>query len=243
MDTLGSILGPLVAFLILRSFPLHFNAVFLTAFVVGLAAILTLFLISDVALDRATGRIRLALNFSQLSGRFKLFAFSIFILSVGTLPVAIMLLKTESIGLILADIPLFYMIYNLPYAGLSMTAGKMSDMFGPRVIIAIGYVILLFSYFELNGAHSAWMLTESFLLLALFPALTDGVQRSLAAQLSVEELRGGALGVSNAAVGLGALVAGVGGGYLWQTYSPTAAFLVSGVMIIIGLVLFLLVDI
>jgi len=34
MDTLGSILGPLVAYLILRFYPLHFNAVFLTAFVV-----------------------------------------------------------------------------------------------------------------------------------------------------------------------------------------------------------------
>ena len=44
MDTLGSVLGPLTAYLILRFFPFHFNAVFLTAFLVGLFAILTLFL-------------------------------------------------------------------------------------------------------------------------------------------------------------------------------------------------------
>lgn len=236
MDTLGSILGPLVAYLILRFFPLHFNAVFLTSFVAGLFTILTLFFISDVAPGSA---IRSASTFKNLSWQFKLFIFSVFVLSVGSLPIAVMLLKTESIGLVIADIPLFYMVYNLSYAGFSMTAGNMSDKFGARIIIIIGYLILLGSYFVLNGAHSAGMLAGSFLLLGLFPALTDGVQRSLASQLSHAESRGGALGLLNAAVGIGALVAGIGGGYLWQAYSPIVAFLVSGTMIIVGLMLFL----
>lgn len=239
MDTIGSILGPLVAYLILRFFPLHFNAVFLVAFVVGLITILTLFFISDIALAHKAAEIHIASAFRNLSWRFKLFILSIFVLSIGSLPIAVMLLKTESIGLIIADIPLFYMVYNLSYAGFSMTAGKMSDKFGARIIIIIGYLILLASYFFLNGAHSPWILAGSFLLLGLFPALTDGVQRSLASQMSQEELRGGALGLLNAAVGLGALVAGAGGGYLWQAFSPTAAFLVSGTVIVAGLALFL----
>jgi len=239
MDTLGSILGPLVAYVILRFFPLHFNAVFLTAFAIGLVTILTLFFISDVILVPRAAKIRITSAFKNLSWRFKLFIVSVFILSVGSLPIAVILLKTESIGLIIADIPLFYMVYNLSYAGFSMTAGKMSDKLGARVIIVAGYVILLISYFFLNGAHSSWILAGSFLLLGLFPALTDGVQRSLASQLSVEELRGGALGLLNAAVGLGALIAGIGGGYLWQAYGPGVAFLIAAVVIISGLVLFL----
>jgi MFS family permease len=237
MDTLGSILGPLVAYLILRFFPLHFNAVFLTAFVVGLFTILTLFFISDVAF---AAKIHITSTFKNLPRQFKLFILSVFVLSVGSLPIAVILLKTESVGLLIADIPLFYMVYNLSYAGFSMTAGKISDKFGARIVIILGYVILLGSYFVLNAADSAWVLAGSFLLLGLFPALTDGVQRSLASQLSQAEVRGGALGLLNAAVGIGALVAGIGGGYLWQAYSPTAAFLVSGAMIIVGLLLFLL---
>ena len=78
-----------------------------------------------------------------------------------------------------------------------------------------------------------------FLILGLFPALTDGVQRSLAAQLSTEELRGGAMGLLNAAVGLGALTAGVGGGYLWQTAGPATAYLAAGGVVVVGLVLLL----
>ena len=239
MDTIGSIFGPLVAYLILRSYPLHFNAVFLTSFVVGLITILTLFFISDVVLANAAAKIHIASAFKNLSWRFKLFILCIFILSVGSLPIAVMLLKTESLGLIIADIPLFYMVYNLSYAGFSMAAGKISDKFGARTIIVIGYAILLASYYFLNAAHSSRMLAGSFFLLGLFPALTDGVQRSLASKLSVEEHRGGALGLLNAAVGLGVLIAGIGGGYLWQAYSPTVAFLASGAVIIVGLALFL----
>ena len=239
MDTIGSIFGPLVAYLILRSYPLHFNAVFLTSFVVGLITILTLFYISDVVLANAAAKIHFASAFKNLSWHFKLFILCIFILSVGSLPIAVMLLKTESLGLIIADIPLFYMVYNLSYAGFSMAAGKISDKFGARIIIVIGYAILLASYYFLNAAHSSRTLAGSFFLLGLFPALTDGVQRSLASKLSVEEHRGGALGLLNAAVGLGVLIAGIGGGYLWQAYSPTVAFLASGAVIIVGLALFL----
>ncbi len=239
MDTLGSILGPLVAYLILRAYPLHFNTVFLTAFVVGIITILTLFFISDIALTVKRERATLRAAFARLSPAFKLYALAVFVLSVGSLPIAVLLLTTQSLGLILADIPLFYMIYNLSYAGFSMSAGKMSDRLGARTVICAGYGILLAGYYFLFAAHSSWALAIGFLLLGLFPALTDGVQRSLAAQLSTDELRGGAMGLLNAAVGLGALVAGIGGGYLWQTAGPGTAFLAAGGVVVVGLVLLL----
>ena len=238
MDTLGSILGPLTAYFILKSYPLNFNAVFLTAFFIGIFTILTLFFISDVVINRELVKDNIKSSFKNLSGQFKLFIFSIFILSVGSLPISIILLKTESIGLIIADIPLFYMVYNLSYAGFSMFAGKMSDKFGTKIIIFIGYTILLISYFFLNMANSQWVLAGSFFLFGLFPALTDGVQRSLTSQISNIEVRGSALGLLNASIGFGALIAGIGGGFLWQTYGSTTAFLISSMMIILGLILF-----
>jgi MFS family permease len=238
MDKAGSILGPLVAYLILKFFPMNFNAVFLTAFFVGIFTIISLIFISDVVTNNKNKKISLISAFKNLSGQFKLFIFSIFILSIGSLPVVVILLKTQSIGLVIADIPLFYMIYNLAYTGFSMIAGKMGDKFGTRKIIFIGYIILIISYFFLNLAQSPWILAGSFLLLGLFPALTDGLQRSYASQISNDEVRGSALGLLDAAVGLGAIVAGIGGGFLWQAYGPAMAFLVSSVMIILGLIIF-----
>jgi MFS family permease len=239
MDTVGSILGPLVAYLILRAWPLNFNAVFVTSFVIGVIAVGSLIFISDVALQVSAQRARLAGSLKQLSPQFKIFMVAVFILSVGSLPVAVMLLKTTAIGLVIADIPLFYMIYNLSYAVFSVPAGKLSDKIGAKAIIIIGYFILLVSYLVLSQAQTLWPLIIGFLICGLCPALTDGVQRSLAAQLSAAELRGGALGLLNAAVGLGALVAGVVGGYLWQAQGSNLAFGAAGIFVILGLILLL----
>jgi len=241
MDTAGSILGPLVAYLILRKFPLHFNTVFMTAFFVGLAAIFSLVFISDIALRPSARNLKFFNSFRRLSSRFKIFIAAVFILSIGSLPIVVMLLKTQSIGLIIADIPLFYMIYSLSYAAFSISAGKMSDRAGAKKVIFIGYTILLVSYFFLSQAASFWALAASFLFLGLFPALTDGIQRSLASKLTSNETRGSALGMLNAAVGIGALLAGIVGGYLWQHYGPTLTFSVAGVFVIIGLILLSLV--
>lgn len=238
MDTTGAILGPLVAYALLSHLPLRFDIVFMTAFVVGIIALATLFFVSDVAKSRAAARAGLVASFKELSPQFKLFLLSVFVLSMGSLPIAVMLLKTQSIGLVIADIPLFYTVYNFSYAGLSFSAGKMSDRIGARTTIFAGYLFLVLSYAVLDFAQSPWTLLLGFFLLGLFPALTDGVQRSLAAQLTRKRLRGGGLGWLNAAAGFGVLIAGTGGGYLWQTYNPAAAFTAASVTIIAGLILF-----
>lgn len=239
MDTLGSILGPFAAYLILKYYPLNFNAVFLTAFVAGLFTVFTLFFISDVLLTPHKGNINLLTAFKKLSWNFKLFIVSIFVLSAGSLPVVVVLLKVESIGLLIANIPLYYMVYNFSYISLSTFAGKMSDKFGSKIVIFTGYSILLISYIFINAANSPLILVIGFLLFGLFPALTDGVQRSFASQISDSDVRGSALGLLNAAIGFGVLIAGIGGGYLWQAYGPSTAFVISGVIVVTGLALFL----
>ena len=235
MDTLGGILGPLTAFFILSYFPLRFDILFMTAFVVGLVAIVTLVFIKDIPASLIRD---IAAPHDGLSREFTLYLASVFLLSVGALPIAVLLLKTQSLGLTLASIPLFYMLYSISYSVFAIPAGKLSDRVGPRKVIAVGYSVLIIGYAALALATSPWALATGFLLLGLFPALTDGVQRSLAAQLSGEASRGRAYGFMNAAVGVGALVAGAGGGYLWQIVGPGAAFIAASAVIILGLAIF-----
>ena len=235
MDTTGAILGPLVAYFILRSFPDRFDAVFGTAFIVGILALFTLFFIKDTvsALQESEGGIRG--SFAEFPASFRLYLLAVLLLSIGTMPVAVLLLKVRSIGLILADIPLFYAVYSVSYAAFSISAGRMSDRVGPRSVIVVGYIVLLAGYLVLNLASSTWSLVAGFFILGLFPALTDGVQRSLASQLTGSRVRGGALGFLNAATGIGALIAGIGGGYLWQKFGPATACIVGSGVVVLGL--------
>src|ERR1035437_9364131 len=57
MDTIGAVLGPLAAYLLLSRFPMRFDVVFGTAFVVGLLALMTLVFIKDVVAARAAERV------------------------------------------------------------------------------------------------------------------------------------------------------------------------------------------
>lgn len=236
MDTLGAVVGPLVAYLILRAYPGAFNTVFITAFVVGICAVLSITFIKEVAGAAKKKDISLA-ALSLYSPRFKRYLIALFFLSAGSIPVAVLLLKTQHLGLSLASIPLFYMLYNLSYAAFSVTGGGLSDKYGPKDIIRIGYLLLLCVYVMLALAQSIVALVLAFLALGLFPALTDGVQRALAAELSPSDKRGGAMGLVNAVSGFGLMFAGLSGGYIWEHFGVSTALIFGGVLVLVGVVI------
>ena len=232
-DTFGAIAGPLISYLILSRYPSGFNIVFSTAFVMGIAAIITLFFVKEIADGVKKNNITLA-SLAVFPKSFRWFLFALFFLSLGSLPVAVLLLKTQNLGLTLASIPLFYTLYNLSFASFSFAGGKASDRIGPKTVIIIGYLILLASYIFLAFAESPIFLAVGFLVLGLFPAMTDGVLRALASGLSSAEHRGGALGLVNAVAGIGLLCAGVGGGFVWERFGVSYAFALAGIFVLVG---------
>lgn len=238
MDNLGGILGPLAAYFLLQWFPLNFNLVFVVSFVIGIAAIVSLGFISDVVVASVQRFNIQKLTLASLPREFVLYLVAVFLLSVGSLPIAVILLKTESIGLTVASIPLFYMVYNISYSGFSYFAGQISDRVGARKVLTVGYILLLVSYAVLALSSNVPGLLLGFLILGLFPALTDGVQRALASDLSPEVIRGGALGLLNAAIGIGVIFAGIFGGAVWQSLGPAAAFWSASGIVIIGIIVF-----
>ena len=238
MDTAGAIVGPFIAYFILKAFPDRFAYVFMTAFVLGFLAVLTVLFVDDVK-GVVRSKLLSVSNFKILSPQIKLYLASLFLLSFGTIPVAILLLKTQSLGLSLASIPLFYAVYNVTYAGLSIVAGNASDKRGPRIVIIVGYLTLIVGYIVIGFANSVSVLVVSFLILGLYQALSDGVSRSYLAQMTSEHERGSAYGLFNAVSGFGALGAGVMGGYLWQVYGPASALAVSSILIVFGILLLL----
>lgn len=241
MDTIGAIIGPIVAFIILERYPGNFSLIFFGSFIVGIVAVATLFFVREIKNSVPPVVVGAPKNNRALplSSRYKLFLVSIFIMSAGTLPVAVLLLTIPLHGLMLASIPLFYVIYNVSYATFSLKAGALSDRIGPEKVIIAGYLILIVSYLLLNAASTTIFLVAGFLVLGVFSALTMGVERAYAALHTEEAHRGTAFGYFYAAVGFGALIAGTLGGFVWQNYGSSYAFLGSAVLIVGGLLLFI----
>lgn len=237
MDTLGAVLGPLVAFLILRRYPGAYNSVFITAFFIGTLGVVSILLVKEV--QGAVKKKFTWKNLTHFSSRFKFYLLSTFILSSGALPVAILLLRVQNAGLAIAFIPLFYSLYNIAYAGLSPIAGKIADAIGDRTVLLLGYLSLFLAYGCFALAPSTATVITSFIILGLYSGFTDAVARSYAGRLIPEELRGTSFGYLNAATGIGALISGIGGGYVWQNYSPSSALISGAIILTLGIIIFI----
>lgn len=234
MDSAGAILGPLVAYLILRNAPQNFNAIFITSFITGLFALATFIFVTEAPRFLAKARLRYP-SFKKFNGSFKLFLFASFILSSGSVPVAVMLLRTQDVGFALATIPLFYLIYNLSFTAASYLAGRSADYLGDRRLITTGYLMLLASYALLIIAPSKILLVISFALLGLYSAFTESIQRSHVARITNQEQRGEAFGFLSSALGFGSLIAGIFGGLAWEFLGAPATLSIWSLIVVTGL--------
>ncbi|OHA19525.1 MAG: hypothetical protein A2759_01745 [Candidatus Taylorbacteria bacterium RIFCSPHIGHO2_01_FULL_49_60] len=237
MDSMGAILGPLVAFLILETFPGAFNRVFLTAFFVGILALFSFAFIREIQAARHKGA-TVKLKLKAQTKTFKRFLIIIFILSLANLPIALLLLRTQDIGLEVSFIPLFYLFFNVSYTLFSVHAGRMADRVGDKPVILGGYLLIALGYLLMIYDHTLSALAFGFMILGIGSAFTDSVQRSFAARLTSPEERGNAYGLLNAAIGCGALISGVVGGLLWQNFGAAAALSLSLGLILVALIAF-----
>ncbi|MDQ5893678.1 MAG: hypothetical protein QG640_690 [Patescibacteria group bacterium] len=240
MDTVGGILGPLTAFLILKEWPGAFSTVFMTAFVIGLLSVVTVFFVKDVFIAPVlSGSKKFSFNaIKLLPKRFRIYLISIFILSVGSLPTAVLLLSALSIGLTVASIPLFYMVYGISFTIFSYGAGKLSDGVGTARVLVFGYMLLMLSYLMFALSQTIPTLVIAFITLGIFSACTDSTQRAFVAKATPESERGTAYGVFNAVIGFGVMFAGIMGGFLWQYVGSITALFISITLVVFGLILF-----
>ncbi len=236
MDTLGGVLGPLAAYYILSMYADGYGTVFMVSFVVGVLAILSLVWVHDVS---SLIEKRKAHHGAKLSPRIRDYIISLFILSLGTLPVAVILFKTVELGFPVDTIPLFYMAYSLAFALFSWPAGRLIDVIGSGRVIVMGYLLLIVCYAILSIATNAVLLIAGLVALGIFSACVDGAQRTHISKHVGEDHRGLAFGYLYASVGFGALIAGVLGGYMWEHWGSAATLVAEVCITCAGLVAFM----
>ncbi|MCL9972083.1 MAG: MFS transporter [Candidatus Pacebacteria bacterium] len=236
MDTLGGVLGPLIAYLILAAYPGSFSSVFMVSFVIGLLAVFSLLWVKDVS---ALMERKVHHGGQVLSPRIRDYIISLFILSIGTLPVAVVLFKTVELGFPIETIPLFYMAYSLSFSMFSWPAGRMIDVIGSGRVIVTGYLMLIVAYALISIATNHYMLIVGLVILGIFSACTDGAQRSHISKHVGVDHRGVAFGYLYTAIGFGALIGGVMGGYIWEQWGSSAALVMEVCITCFGLVAFM----
>jgi MFS family permease len=241
MDTVGAVIGPALAFLILALTGGKFQTVFWISMVPGFFALACIAIfVSDTnripaGLDAG---IRPSISFGRLERNFKAFLTVVTIFTLGKTSEAFLILRVQELGVAVAAIPLLYLSFNGVSALLSTPLGIMADRIGKRRMVLASYVffavIFLGFAFATSQMHG-WLL---FLAFGVFVAMNEGVQRAYVATMIEPEIMATGYGIYHTIVGLAALPSSIIGGTLWEHFGAQAPFLYGVAMALIASLLF-----
>jgi MFS family permease len=228
LDTVGAILGPTFAFLLLLF--LGFRDVFLLASIPAMLSVIVLIFFVREVKKKRTPKLSFRVGLGSLSPGFRRYLTVVTLFSLANLSWAFLILRASELGLGIGQAVLLYMLFNVVYALVSLPAGVLSDRVGRRPVIASGYCIFGFTSVGFALVTSAWLALPLFVLYGVFMGFVEGVQRAHVADLVAPRFRGTAMGAFHTTTGLAMLPASVIAGVLWQVVGSWAAFAFAAVL-------------
>ena len=229
LDTLGAVLGPLIAMALMWLTAANFTFVFWAAVVPALAAVVLLVvLVREPARPGGTGPVRFPLHtdaIRRLGKSYWLICAAATLFSLARFSEAFVILRAQQLGLSLALVPLVLIVMNLAFSAAAYPAGVISDRLGRPGVLALGIALLVGADLVLAFAGSLGGIAAGIVLWGLHLAFTQGLLSALVADTAPADLRGTAFGVFNMVTGLALLAASMIAGALWDFAGAEAVFL------------------
>lgn len=245
LDTMGAVLGPLLALFLISHFQNNFRPVFLLAAVPAFVGVLLLvLLVKEKKKERAVGDASRVFEFKwkKLPPSFKIFLFISVIFAIGNSSDAFLILRAENLGLSAALTVLAYVLYNTSFALFSTPAGSIADKIGAKKVLHSGFVIFALVYFAFGFVAEQTFIWLLFPLYGIYMALTEGVGKAYIANLIQADQLGTAYGAYNMAVGLCTFFASFIAGLLWTYIGPSVPFIFGGAMALLAAILFIFLE-
>ena len=242
MDSVGAMLGPLVAFGILLAAPARFDAVFVVSTLFAVLGLAVLILNVEARPRRAPRegappslRAAFALlrdrSFSPLLGA----AAALSLASVSDALIYVGLQRT--IDFEPAVFPLLYVITAVSFMALAIPVGQLADRFGRVPVLLAGHALLFLVYGVLLMTSVGYgMLVLCLVALGGYFAATEGVMTALAGAVLPERLQASGIGILITVVSLGRLLSSLGFGALWFALGLEDAVLIFSGALLIALV-------
>jgi MFS family permease len=239
LETVGAILGAVVAWALFRLLGLPYGNIILIAGLVGFAALLPIRFVS--APEGRPQQITLKLGLTGLSPSLKAFILIAGVFALGNFSYMFFILRAQGFfagGSSVATSILLYVLFNIVYSALAAPLGALSDRIGRQKMLMIGYLLFSLTAAGFAFANSLAAFIVLFALYGAFHAAVDGTQRAYVADLARANLKATALGTFQTAIGLAALPGGLLAGYLWEQFSPRATFLFGSALGLTAVLLF-----
>jgi MFS family permease len=136
-------------------------------------------------------------------------------------------------------VPLLWAAIHVVKASLSTWGGGLSDRYGRKPMIIAGWIVYALVYFGFATSTGATAFIAWFLFYGVYFALAEGAEKALIADLTPSDRRGAAFGWYNATTGIGALIASVLFGELYEHFGAATAFMTGAALAGLATVLLL----
>lgn len=229
MDTLGAVIGPLLALYFLYLYPGNYKLLFYLAIIPGLASIALAFLLKEKPSTPKTGKtpFNLKSNYryiqnSPIAYRRLLWPLLLFALVNSSDIFLLLMVKTQLnndqyvIGL--------YIFYNLIYALFSWPAGSLADMLGVKKIFITGLLLFALSYAGMVYFNGITGFCTIFFIYGLYAATTEGISKAWISKLVKKDEMAGASGTYAGFQSICTLFASSITGAIWYNFGPAYAF-------------------
>ncbi|ODU40742.1 MAG: MFS transporter [Lysobacteraceae bacterium SCN 69-123] len=225
MDTIGAVIGPLLAIGLMWLLADDIRAVLWWAVVPGIVAVLLLIRLPEPAHERKPARLPLTrAGLARLGPAFARLTVLGAFFSLARFSEAFLVLRASDVGMPMTYVPLVLVVMSAVYALTAYPAGHLSDRMSRAAILAVGMVMLALADVALALTYNPIGLFVGVALWGLHMGLTQGIVASLIADVAPAEHRGTAFGVFNLVSGVALLVASILAGWLWDRYGPAWTF-------------------
>lgn len=242
MDTLGAIIGPVSAFLLLRAFNHRYPPLFAVTLIPSIAAALIIAILVKEKSRNPVPHVSFRDRLRSLPAPYRRFLVAVGLFGAGDCAHTLLILLatqrlTPTLGVArAASVAVgLYVMHNVLYAAFALVAGWLADHFSKRWILSGGYFLAaimagIIMFVPLGIATLALV----FALGGIYVAIEETLEDSFCAELVDENYHGTAFGVLATVNGLGDFVSSIVVGALWTAAGTTVAFGYSAVVFLAG---------
>ena len=248
LDTLGSVAGPLILFGLLYilkgSAWLYHGMLVFSAIPLIITLLVLVFKVKEVpktiavnANTQANGNnkttpasMAVPATSAPLPTSFYLFLGIVILFTFGNSSDAFLILRAQSLGVTLLEIPLVIALFNFIYALFAVPLGSLSDRIGRIPTMLIGWTAYALVYLGFAFASHAYLIWPLYAFYGIYYAANLGVAKAFLADIVGADHRGRAFGIYGTAIGLATLPASFFAGFLWDKFGPAYPFCFGAIM-------------
>jgi MFS family permease len=245
MDTLGAVLGPLLALAYLAWRPKDYAGLFIVAFVPGVIPVLISFFVRETA--PAVQPKVVAKPFAgiwafwrEASGTYKSLLLGFAAFSLLNSSDMLLLLRAGEIGMGAQDLILAYLLYNLVYALASWPLGGLGDRIGFKPVFVGSLLVFGASYLAMGQVQSPVWIWLIFAAYGCFTAAHEGIAKAWLSLHIPKHAKATGQGLFHLINTSALFIASVGAGFAWQLSSGAIVFSAVGIAALVVAALFAL---